>query len=278
MSLILGIGELLWDVFADHRRIGGAPYNFAIACHRLGHPAGIVTRLGSDEPGIRLWEEALRSGMPDELIQTEDKHPTGVVKVTTDRKGQPAYEIVDNVAYDHLLWTSALLEAASTARAVCFGTLAQRHPQTRSTIVKFLRSTNDALIVFDINLRQHFFTPQIIEESLRIAQWLKLNEEELVTLQGMFGLDRRSVGTGMAQLRRQFNLCLVCLTRGANGCFVQTDSQEIDEPGIPVTVRDTVGAGDTFTAALVTKHLEGVALQDAVRFANETAARHISKS
>jgi fructokinase len=257
---IVALGEVLWDLLPTGPRAGGAPFNFAFHCHQLGHPAVIVSRVGDDDLGRRLRAEVRGLGLSDEYIQTDLDHPTGTVQVTLDAAGQPAYMITDEVAWDFIGWTERLDELARAARAVCFGTLAQRAPETRATVRRFVTRTR-GLIVLDLNLRPPFDSDDVIDASVVLADWLKLNADEAARLAGKWSMDGD-----------------IAVTRGADGCLVWTESEQIDLPGIPVQVADTVGAGDAFTAALLTQHLDGRPLREAARFANAYAAVVASKS
>jgi fructokinase len=258
---IVAVGEVLWDLLPTGPRAGGAPFNFAIHCHQLGHPAVIVSRVGDDELGRRLREEVCRLGLSDEYIQTDREHPTGTVQVTLDAAGQPAYTITEGVAWDFIGWDRRLDALAESARAVCFGTLAQRAPESRSAIRRVVARTH-GLAVLDLNLRPPFDDPEIIRESLDLADWLKLNADEVARMPADFDPSAMD---------------LVCVTRGADGCSVRTPAEVVDLPGISIRVADTVGAGDAFTAALLTQHLEGRPLREAARFANAYAAVVASK-
>ncbi len=275
--MIVGIGELLWDVYPDGRKVaGGAPFNFAFHCHQLGHPAAIVSRVGDDELGRELRAEVRQLGLSDEFIQTDPKRPTGTVRVTLHAAGVPTYTIAEDVAWDHIEWTSSLSDAAKRAKAVCFGTLAQRNEVSRGTIREFVRAAFDALVVYDANFRPTVDQPDVLfYESVGQCQWLKLNSEELWRLFDNINicepprdsLVRVVFDTGMDQRR------LAILTLGERGCDI-TDWQRTDrERAVSANVVDTVGAGDAFTAAMVCTHLEGRPRRECVRFALHYAAR-----
>jgi len=258
---IVALGELLWDLLPTGPRAGGAPFNFAFHCQQLGHPAVIVSRVGDDELGRQLRAEVRRLGLSDEYIQTDRQLPTGTVQVTIDAAGQPAYTITEHVAWDFIEWDHRLEALAGSARAVCFGTLAQRAPESRSTIRRMVALAH-GVVVLDLNLRSPFDAAETIRESLDLADWLKLNEHEAGRLPADFDLSA---------------LDLVGVTRGADGCSVRTPAEAVEVPGIPIRVVDTVGAGDAFTAALLARHLEGKPLREAARFANAYAAVVASK-
>src|SRR5262245_24763096 len=234
MNPIVGIGELLWDVYPDGRKVaGGAPFNFAFHCHQLGHPAAVVSRVGADEFGREVRSAVRALGLTDELIQEDAHHPTGTVSVALEQ-GQPTYTIHEDVAYDHLAWPPGLETTFSHAQAVCFGTLIQRHPTARATVGRALTAARNALVVCDINLRQHFWSAEVIESSLRASRWAKLNDGELAVLADTFGLKGSSEAGRLTDLRRRFDLELAALTRGEKGCLVQTDDEEVSVPGRPV--------------------------------------------
>jgi fructokinase len=256
---IVGLGELLWDMLPSGPRAGGAPFNFAFHCHQLGHRAVIVSRVGDDELGHSLRAEVRRLGMSDEFIQIDPAHATGTVRVTVDAGGQPSYTIAENVAWDYLEWRDEFGSLIQSTPAVCFGTLAQRHPVSRATIHRLLASCGkDAIRLCDVNLRPPFVDGKIITDSIQPASWLKMNEEE----------SERMPGPSTPDQRRK----LTCITRGGNGCAVTAGVQQVDVPGIPVQVADTVGAGDAFSAGLLTQMLEGKSLERAAMFANALAA------
>ncbi len=262
--MIVGIGELLWDLFPDGSRVaGGAPFNFAFHCHQLGHEAIVVSRVGEDDLGRELREEVKRLGMNDEFIQTDREHPTGTVRVTLGPDGVPSYEIVENVAWDFL---EAVPRIA--ADAVGYGTLGQRSPMSRAAIRAFVAGI--PIRVFDVNLRQRFHSPEMIDASLKLATMVKVSDEEWPTIGASLLLDRPN---GM--LGRGESIESVVVSRGANGMghFARGQEDDFELPGHPAKLVDTVGAGDAFTAAMVCLHLEGKPLRDCARFANRYAAR-----
>jgi fructokinase len=271
---IVGLGEILWDLLPDGRRLGGAPFNFTFHCHQLGHPNVMVSRVGADDLG-RLIRSSVRDlGLSDAFLQEDADHSTGTVTVAVDPAGQPTYTITPGVAWDYLAWDEGLRSLFGQARAVCFGTLVQRQPSARAAVLSALLATaRDALVVYDINLRQHFYNREIIETSLVASGWAKLNDGELLVLSDLLGLSGATDAALLTDLRQRYGLNLVALTRGARGCLVQTSEEEIDLPGVPVQVVDTIGAGDAFTAGLVVSVLEGRPLAEAAAFANRLAAR-----
>ena len=283
---IVAIGELLWDLLPTGMRAGGAPFNFAFHCHQLGHRAIIVSRVGDDELGHKLRQEVRQLGLSDEFIQSDPTLPTGSVSIKIDDAGQPKYTVAIPVAWDRIEWNPGLDDLAEHACAICFGTLAQRMKQNRDLVSAFVANTReDCLTICDINFRRPFLSDEIIEDSLRICDWLKANEEEAesiaksITL--MFDSPHRQ-SRGKWLLTRLMTVisgdrALCAITRGANGCIVGTSEDTVELPGISVRVADTVGAGDAFTAALLTQHLEGKSLVQSSKFANAYAAIVASK-
>jgi fructokinase len=268
---IVGLGEVLWDLLPTRRQLGGAPFNFTFHCHQLGHASVMVSRVGRDEPGDAIRAEVRSRGLDDSFIQLDNTHSTGMVSVELEG-GQPHYTIHTDVAYDHLAWDERLVALYSRAHAVCFGTLVQRHPVAVATVTRALSAARNALIIYDVNLRQHFYTAAVIDASLRACRWAKLNDDELKILAPLLNLKGSDESTLTESLRQRYDLELVALTRGANGCLVRTADEEIVERGVPVTVADTIGAGDAFTAGLVCCVLEGKSVSESARFANRLAA------
>jgi fructokinase len=281
MNPIVGIGELLWDIYPDgHKVAGGAPFNFAFHCHQLGHPAVIVSRVGDDELGRELLEEVRRLGLSDAFIQTDSAHPTGTVQVVLDDQSVPTYSITEGVAWDHIEWNSQLERLSGEAAAVCFGSLAQRSGTSCDTIQNMLCAARFgpggyAYRIFDVNLRQHYYDKQRIIWSLDRSHTVKLNEAELGVLAALFGWSGTSIREWVTELFR-FSAAetrLVIVTRGKDGCDLFPERGEpLHQPAAPARVIDTVGAGDAFTAAMVCFHLEGRSL-DAAQFASSYAAR-----
>jgi fructokinase len=274
MNPIVGIGELLWDVFPDGRKVaGGAPFNFAFHCRQLGHDAVIVSRVGDDELGRELRAEVRRLGLSDEFIQTDYEHPTGTVRVTVDEQGQPAYAITEDVAWDYIREEPRHNVLAEFAVAACFGTLAQRADVSADGIRAFLSSMGTKLRVFDVNLRPTRYRPAGVRSHGNRASWVKVNEDEFEQLVRATreGGPHQSFWIAANLLNK-----VVIVTRGPAGCEVYAEyphGHRFTESGVPVRVVDTVGAGDAFTAAMVCLHLEGRPLRDCARFANHYAAR-----
>lgn len=275
-AVIVGVGEILWDLFPGGRQLGGAPFNFTFHCHRLGHSSVPVSRVGDDEPGREIRATVRRLGLSDAFLQNDHQHPTGTVTVAVDQRGQPAFTITPDVAYDYLSWDDSLEALLRRARAVCFGTLVQRQAVARATVQRLVHAARHALVVYDINLRQRDYSRDVIEASLAASRWVKLNDDELILLRDLLGLSGTTDATTLAELRRRYDVELAALTRGERGCLVQTAGEEIDIPGRRVPVADTVGAGDAFTAGLLVYTLEGKPLADAAAFANRLAGHVVA--
>lgn len=246
--IVAGIGELLWDVFPAGKRLGGAPVNFSYHCRQLGATGFPVSAVGADEPGAEIRSVLEEKELPLTCI-AEDSHPTGTVQVTLEN-GKPHYEICEGVAWDYIPMSGTLEALAEKADAVCFGSLAQRNEVSRSTIHTFLGLMKPgALKIFDVNLRQSFFSKEIIETSLKHCGILKLSDEELPVLAGLFGL-AGSTKEQLKKLRKMFDLQLIAYTRGPDGSLLVAAGKTDDHPGCPGTAVNSVGAGDSFTAAL----------------------------
>jgi len=269
---VVGIGEVLWDLFPEGPQLGGAPANFAYHAHALGADAAVVSRVGNDNYGREILERFKKQGLLAGTVQVDEEAPTGMVTVALQDQGVPRFIIHENAAWDGLQVTRAALEAAQAADAICFGTLAQRSPISRLSIQRLLATASmDSLRVCDINLRQKFYSRELVEQSMRMANVLKLNEGELPILAGMFELN----GARRQQiecLAKTFELQLVALTCGAQGSLLYAQGRWSEQPTPPVEVVDTVGAGDAFTAALVMGLLNGMDLDEVHAAASEVAS------
>ena len=266
---IVGIGEILWDMLPSGKALGGAPANFAYHAGRLGEEGWAVSAVGDDALGREILDLVKSKGLRN-LIAVTDK-PTGTVQVELDDRGVPAYNIMEDVAWDNIPFTPEMEELAKRADAVCFGSLVQRM-NSRPSVMRFIRAMRpDALKVFDINLRQHYYSCEVIEESLMLADILKINDEEIRILAGMLGLSDDAV-TACRELIGNFGLRLVILTKGPEGSEVITADKVIPQGVDDVEIVDTVGAGDSFTAAFTVAYLRGDSLAEAQRLASATAS------
>jgi len=269
---VVGIGEVLWDLLLTGPQLGGAPANFAYHAHALGARSRVITRAGDDEQGREIMRRFGELALPTDNVQTDPAAPTGTAKVSLSGDGLAHFTIQENVAWDHLEVKPEALGAVCEAHAICFGSLAQRCETSRNSIRELVAAAPaDALCVFDINLRQHYYSRDVIEQSLRLSNVLKLNDDELRILAEMFGL---TGGTErqVEALARTFNQGVVVLTRGPQGSRLYEDGRWSNCPSRPVEVVDTVGAGDSFTAALVIGLLSQMDLDEINLFANEVAS------
>jgi fructokinase len=269
---IVGIGEVLWDLLPAGKQLGGAPANFICHAHALGADARLISRVGDDAAGREILERFRARGLPMEAIGIDPTAPTGTVSVEVGAEGHPKYTIHENVAWDRIAADSAALAAVRNADAICFGSLAQRTNFVRETIAGLLAGANkDALHVFDINLRPPFINRDAIAQSVASADILKLNEEELPILAGMFQLTG-SPAQQLAALAARFPIQLIVLTRGAEGSMLFAGGTLCEHPVSPIEVRDTIGAGDSFTAAVTIGFLRQWPLEKIADHASAVAA------
>lgn len=268
---VVGLGEVLWDVLPDGKKLGGAPANFAYHAGQFGLETLAVSALGKDalaeETIAALDERGLKYLLP------RVDYPTGTVQVTLTVDGIPTYEIKENVAWDNIPYTPELAEIASNCRAVCFGSLAQRNVTSWATIRQFLDNTpTDCLKVFDINLRQQFYTKDVIEESLKRCNILKINDEELVVIKRMYGYDDLDMRGICEKILADYQLKMLVLTCGTNGSYVFAPGLTSFQETPKVKVADTVGAGDSFTGSFCAAILNGKSLEEAHRKAVAVSA------
>jgi len=276
--VVVGLGELLWDLLPSGKQLGGAPANFAYITSLLGDRGIPASRLGEDALGAEAIHRLNELALPTEFIQKDAEHPTGTVKVEVDGSGQPRFEISQGVAWDFLEWTPQWRKLAEQADAVCFGSLAQRTERSRSAIRSFLSASHRAVRVFDVNFRQHFYTTEVFAESLKLATMVKLNHEELPRIMHVFGFEHRGEKDSVRCLLSRYKLKLVCVTRGDNGSLLASADEFNEHPGFKVKVADTVGAGDAFTAAMVHGYLRGTSLREINETANRVGAWVASRS
>ena len=268
---IIGVGEALWDVLPEGKKPGGAPANFAYHIGQFGERSIAISALGED----KLAEETIKQLDAKELryIMPHVPYPTGTVQVTLDNEGVPTYDIRENVAWDNIPLTDEMLAVARNARAICWGSLAQRNVVSRNTIYQLIKATpSDCLRIFDINLRQTFYTKEIIQESLKLCNILKINDEELVAIGRMFGYPGLDIQDKCWLILGKYDLDMLVLTCGINGSYVFTPGTMSFRETPKVDVADTVGAGDSFTAAFCTAVLKGEPVAEAHRLAVEVSA------
>ena len=272
-NIIVGMGEALWDVLPEGKKIGGAPANFAYHVSQFGLDSCVVSAVGEDKLGKEILDNFDEKQLTYQIEQVP--YPTGTVQVELDEAGVPCYDIKEGVAWDNIPFTPELEDLARRTRAVCFGSLAQRSIVSRETINRFLDTMpegEDQRKIFDINLRQGFYTKEILCASMRKCNILKINDEELITLSRMFGWPGIDLEDKCWILLAKFNLRMLILTCGVNGSYVFTPGEISFVETPKVEVADTVGAGDSFTAAFVAAILKGKSVADAHHLAVKVSA------
>jgi fructokinase len=269
---VVGIGEVLWDLLPSGAQLGGAPANFAYHAHALGAQSAVVSRVGRDARGAEIRHRLTAAGIDVGAVQIDPLAPTGTVVVSVDSAGHPSYEICENVAWDAIANDSSARHAVADADAICFGILGQRAQASRESISALVSATpSTALRILDPTLRQQFYSQAVIEQSLARANVLKLNDEELAVLARMFGLTG-DAHSQLAQAADRWQLRAVACTRGPHGSVLFANGVWSEHPGIATHVVDTVGAGDSFTAAMTIGLLAGWALDEINAQANRVAS------
>lgn len=272
---VVGLGEVLWDLLPDRACLGGAPANFAYITTLLGDHGIVASRVGGDSRGAKALRRLTELGLATDYVQSDSQHSTGTVNVEVDDKGQARYEIAHGVAWDFLKWTRLWEQLAAEADAICFGSLAQRSDESRATIRQFLRAASPkAVKIFDVNLRRTFYSQKVLAESMKLADIVKLNDEELPQIMRLGKFSQRDELSSARRLIDVYALKLVCVTRGGRGSFlVAAQGADVSEhPGFRVRVADTVGSGDAFIAGLVHEYLRGASLGQMNEVANRVGA------
>ncbi|MDO4216262.1 MAG: carbohydrate kinase [Bacteroidales bacterium] len=270
-NYIVGLGEILWDVLPEGKKLGGAPANFAYHASQFGMNGLAVSAIGRDSLGDEILNQLSGKNLHHQLEKVE--FPTGTVQVTLDKNGIPNYDICQGVAYDNIPWTPDMEAIAKETQAVCFGTLAQRDAVSRGTILQFLDTMPvDSVKIYDINLRQHWYTKEIIEDSLQRSTILKINDEELVVVREMMGQQALDTVEFCRYLLDTYALKLVILTCGVEGSYVVTANECLFQGTPKVEVADTVGAGDSFTSAFCVAYLKQLPLAQAHKLAVDVSA------
>jgi fructokinase len=254
MNPILCIGEVLWDALPSGLFLGGAPFNVAYHLNQLGEEVSTVSRVGEDALGYEALRRMQAQGMDDTHVQRDLTHRTGFVEVALDATDAPAYTIIEPVAWDRMEYTRALADLAQTARAIVFGSLAQRRSPSRETIPALWAANVPA--VFDVNLRPPFVERPVVERSLQAATIVKMNDKELAQMTSWFGLPDAPQRAADA-LADRFGIAMICVTRGAHGAVLWNEEGWTEHPGYAVEVADTVGAGDAFLAGLLAAYFAG---------------------
>ena len=270
---VIGIGEALFDVLPEGKKLGGAPANFAYHVSQFGLNSCAVSAMGDDKLGKELEKELNDHHLNYQIDKVA--YPTGTVQVSLDANGIPCYDIKEGAAWDNIPYTEHLDALAKRTKAVCFGSLAQRNVVSRETINHFLDTMpkdDDSLIVFDVNLRQGFYNKEILCKSMQNCNILKINDEELITVSRMFGYPSIDLQDKCWILLGKYNLKMLILTCGINGSYVFTPGNVSFQPTPKVEVADTVGAGDSFTAAFIASILKGKSVTEAHTIAVKTSA------
>jgi fructokinase len=255
---VVGLGELLWDILPDQTHLGGAPANFAYITSLMGDRGVVASRVGFDARGQEAHRRMEALGLLSAFVQTDQVYPTGTAQAQVDGEGQASFVIAQPVAWDFLAWTAQWRDLAREADAVCFGSLAQRSSQSRETIRAFLGATPRAAVrVFDVNLRGDFYSPDLLADSMSLADIVKLNDEELPRIMKLGGFAHADEKSSAEKLLTLYDLELVCITRGHRGSLLVSQSGSSEHAGFRVKVADTIGAGDAFTAGLIHEYLRG---------------------
>ncbi len=272
-SGFIGLGELLWDSYADLKRLGGAPANFAHHASALGDVGIIASRVGADPLGDEALAQLTASGLTTAFIQVDRTFPTGVTQVRLDPSGEPSFTIPPEVAWDHLEWTPEWHGLAEKARVICFGTLALRSPSSNETVRRFLAKAGpDATRLFDVNLRHSFYTAALLARLLRLSDIVKFNEREMSELASVLDLSEYDTVGSARELRDRFQLDLVCVTRGSGGSILVSETETVEHDGFKVEMVDATGAGDAFAAAIAHHYTKGASLAVMAEAANRLAA------
>ncbi|OFX59198.1 MAG: hypothetical protein A2066_07795 [Bacteroidetes bacterium GWB2_41_8] len=270
---IAAFGELLWDLLPAGKVLGGAPTNFIYRINSFGDQGTLLSKVGNDKAG-RDARAALRNlGLSDENIQTDYEFPTGSVKVKIDEQGLVDFNIITDVAYDHIEINTEMIDAFSQADCVCFGTLVQRYGISKNTLRELIHESPDVIKFLDVNLRKKCYTAATLEDSLRMANILKANDEELLIIRDLLGLKNENLHDLAKEALETFKLDIILCTLGSNGAFCLTkDGFFYYDPGYQITLGDTVGSGDAFSAGFIHYFMNGQPIDEALRFGNAAGA------
>jgi len=276
--IMVGLGELFWDIFPESKTFAPAPANFAYYASALGHRGIVASRIGQDQLGKEALDLLNSSKVDTSFLQTDELAPTGTVVVENDPKNQPQYTIPEEVAWDYLDWGDKWQTLASQADVICFGSVAQRSPQSRHAIRRFIRAAGkDCLRIFDANLFQPWYSVEKINESMLLADIVKLSDTELPQIFRTLGLKLQNLRNSARLLLDTFGLKMVVLTRGRLGAMLVTEKQIFEHQGFKIKPADSLGAADAFTAVIAHHYLKNTPLDRAVEAANRLAAFVASK-
>jgi fructokinase len=272
-ALMVGLGEILWDLLPSGKVLGGAPTNFAYMASVLGESGVVASRVGTDSLGREVHRQLEQLRLSTEYLQEDAQYRTGTAAVAIDAAGQPTFTIGEPVAWDRLEWTPAWSKLSMEADVICFGSLAQRASASAGTIQSFLENAGpDALKIFDVNLRQSYYGREVLDRSLQQANIVKLSDHELLSVATILSLEGSSEELLARQLLQQFQLKLVCVTRGARGSLLVSEKETVGHPGFAVKVVDAVGAGDAFTACLAHQLVRRRSFSEISEYANRFAS------
>jgi fructokinase len=272
-ALMVGLGEILWDMLPSGKVMGGAPANFAYMTSVLGDQGIVASRVGNDDLGREACKVMQQLGLATEYLQQDEQRETGTAVVSLDPSGQPTFLIKEFVAWDFLEWSPDWQNLSARADVICFGTLAQRSPISALTIERFLRNAPEtALRICDVNLRQSFYNQEVLRRSFQHADILKLNQQELRQVASLLRLGNGGEDAIATRLLSECSLRLVCVTRGDCGSLLVSEAETVEHPGFRVKVADAVGAGDAFTACLAHHYLRERPLEEISEAANRFAS------
>lgn len=270
---IAAFGELLWDLLPNGKVLGGAPANFIYRINSFGDEGTLLSKVGNDKAGREAREVLKRLGVSDENVQTDYEFPTGSVRVKIDAKGNPDFNIITDVAYDHIEINAEMMDAFSQADCVCFGTLVQRYGISKNTLRELIHESTDVVKCLDINLRRNCYTATTIEDSLRMTNILKTNDDELLITKELLGLKHESLKDLAQETIEKYNLDILLCTLGSNGAFCLTNEDIFHyDPGYQISLGDTVGSGDAFSAGFVHYYMNGFPIEEALQFGNAAGA------
>jgi fructokinase len=272
-AIMIGLGEVLWDILPSGKVLDGAPANFAYMTNVLGDKGIVASRIGNDELGREARRVMQELGLNTSYVQWDNEHETGTAAVSIDPAGQPNFTIKQLAAWDFLQWTAEWEDLSSRADVICFGSLAQRSPGSTVAVESFLQNAPPkSLRIFDVNLRQSFYDRDVLRKSLRRAHIVKLNNQELHQVSRLLNLGVATEETLAKRLLNEYGLLLVSVTRGALGSILVSQSQTVEHSGFRVKIADAIGAGDAFTACLAHYYLRGHSLEDLSDLANRFAS------
>lgn len=274
---IAAFGELLWDLLPSGKVLGGAPANFIYRINSFGDTGTLLSKVGNDKAGRDIREALKNLGVSGENIQTDYEFPTGSVKVKVDEQGNADYNILTDVAYDHIEINAEMMDAFSEADCVCFGTLVQRYGISKNTLRELIHEVPDVVKFLDINLRKKCYTANSVEDSLKMADILKTNDNELLITRELLGLQSEKLKDLARETIEKYKLNILLCTLGENGAFCLTKEGDFFyDPGYRIALVDTVGSGDAFSAGFVHYYMNGHSIEEALCFGNAAGAKVVT--